>query len=165
MSSVQSFLRQIPTGQLYLTAPADEYLSYAVEFVPTSGNYVGNYPPGYVQSLPAATVTYFRQQIAGSSGPSLLRDMGKTIFAPFGNQSGAPAQYWRQVQLIFPKPINATQGFMGGIGGSTFGVSGAPYTPDAYTNYLTFYVPQTVAGIGGASTFFGGQLALTGGQM
>jgi hypothetical protein len=158
MSSVTRFLRQIPTGLQYANAPDT---SAVFEFVPTAGNYVGNYPPGYMQTASAAlaaAVNYYKN-LPGS----LVRDMGKTIFAPIGSATGATAAYFRQFQLLVTGPINTTQGFIGGPAGSTFGVVGAPATPDAYTNYMTFYVPVVVGGVGNAG--FNGPTLQAAGQM
>ena len=160
MSSVTRFLRQIPTGQsLYiqgatvglndLTAIADA----AVEFVPDAGNYVGNYPPGVVVAASAAVKAVIVAAATGlTQSTPVLRDMGKTIFAPI--YTGTPsntvgpsgnAGYFRQVQLLIPQAINTNQGFIGGTNGSVFGVYGG--STDAYTPYLTFYLPTTVAGV------------------
>ena len=88
--------------------------------------------------------------------------MGKTIVAPIGSLTGARG-YFRQVQILLPGVVSATQGFIGGPAGNTFGVLGAAATPDAYTNYMTLYVASPVAGI------LGGPLSTSavigGGQM
>jgi hypothetical protein len=52
---------------------------------------------------------------------------------------------------------------MGGVSGSTFGVLGAPGTPDPFTNYLTFYIPVTVAGVTASAPTLA--YAIAGGQM
>jgi hypothetical protein len=158
MSSVTRFLRQVPTGQaLYgngnnnsLGAIADA----ACLFVPGSGNYVGNYPPGLVCPADAATQAAIRTAAAGlTQNLPIVRDMGKTIFAQTasslanaqaGTGSGSYG-YFRQVQVLIPQPISAVQGFLGGVGGSVFGVVGG--SPNAYAPYLTVYVPTTVAGV------------------
>ena len=67
MTSVQKFLRQRSQANTIFTAPTSA--CYFV-FVATSGNYVGNYPPGYMKSV----------AIPVGKGP-LVRDMGKTIKA------------------------------------------------------------------------------------
>jgi hypothetical protein len=103
--------------------------------------------------------------------------MGKTIYAAY-TTSRTPAAsdprltapvlfgYFRQVQLLRPSAIQVggTSGsIIGGPNGSNFGVLGAPLNPDNYTNYLTFYIPVTVAGVRGPSA--AGAYAIAGGQM
>jgi hypothetical protein len=88
----------------------------------------------------------------------ILRDLGKTIYASYGatNTAADPRLapstanfgYFRQVQLLKPSAIVADN-FIGGTSGSTFGVLGAQNNPDNYTDYLTFYIPVTVAGVRG----------------
>jgi hypothetical protein len=88
--------------------------------------------------------------------------MGKTILAPVGSLTGALGRF-RQVQILLPTTVSATQGFIGGTAGNTFGVLGAAANPDAYTNYMTLYIASPVAGV------LGGPLAtaavIGGGQM
>lgn len=155
MSSVQRFLRQVPTGQaLYSNNQLADIASAACEFIPTSDNYVGNYPPGFVIPAQAATVAAIKTAAVGlSSSLPLVRDMGKTIFAPTAT-SLANAQagtgdgnngYFRQVQVLVPQAINSTQGYMGGVSGSVFGVVGG--SPTSTSSYLTVYVPAAVAGV------------------
>jgi hypothetical protein len=156
MSSVTRFLRQIPTGMQYYAAPALATLAGAAcEFVPTAANYVGNYPPGYVAPASAALQAAIQTITVGLPAGSLpiIRDMGKTVFAETAS-SVANAQVgtglgvkgsFRQVQLLLPQPITNTQGFIGGVNGNVGGVYGG--SPDAYSPYLTFYLPETVCGI------------------
>jgi hypothetical protein len=136
MSSVTRFLRQIPTGLSYYTAPTTTYYT----FVPAAGNYVGNYAPGTMTS----------QQVDPSG--SILRDMGKTVFATItgGND---PAQHFREFQLIAPTAAN--------IAGN-FGVQGSPTVPAATAPYYTVYLPVTVQGQGLPTA---GLFPLAGGQM
>jgi hypothetical protein len=126
----------------------------AVEFVPTSSNYVGNYPPGYVIPASAATVAAITNAAVGyTQALPIVRDMGKTVFAQTAtNLANAQAGtgtgtwgYFRQVQVLVPQAITTAQGFIGGTSGSTFGVVGG--SPDAYSSYLTVYVPTSVAGV------------------
>jgi len=74
---------------------------------------------------------------AAGAGSLILRDMGKTVQAQVGG-SGAVGAF-RQVQLL-----NVTSA-------ATFGVLGAANTPNALTDYLTFYVPVVVLGISNVS--------------
>ena len=135
MSSVSRFIKQVPSGNNFYSASG---LSAAnvYEFVPSSGNVVGNYPPGYVQLA------------AGMVAPAnaMVRDMGKTIYAGIGS-SASSFGWFRQVQFISPAPITAAQGFIGGSSGSTFGVVGGAANPDVYTNFAVFYLPINVNGV------------------
>jgi hypothetical protein len=173
MSSVTRFIRQIPQSTTYYSAAGiiASPATLVYEFVPSSSNYVGNYPNpypdvtgGYVQTASLALQAAIAQANTFASGNLVLRDMGKTIFAPTTNSSTASWAYFRQVQLIDPNVINSgASGFIGGTSGTTFGVLGDQNTPDAYTDFLTFYIPVTVAGIGlGLVT---SAFALAGGQM
>lgn len=155
MSSVTRFLRQIPTG-VGLVNP-DSLTLTALDFVPASGNYVGNYPPGYVVPASAtglSTALANAKLVAG--GQFVLRDMGKTIFCPYvaavdASTAAAPSGYFREYQLLVVNPISAAQGFIGGVGGNNFGVVGpAPATAPGTSTYCTFYLPSMVAGVGSA---------------
>ena len=145
MSSVTSFIRQIPVSAQYYNAAVvvAGAATLAFEFVPTSGNYVGNYPPGYVQNSAALAVAIAAAS-AASSGAVVLRDMGKTIYAGIG---ATPVAYgrFRQVQVLVPSV--GTNNFIGGTTGSTSGVIGGPAIGDAYTNYMTIYLPVVHNGI------------------
>jgi hypothetical protein len=171
MSSVTRFLRQIPTGLNYVNADPDT----ALDFVPTSGNYVGNYPPGYMvvgtqTGLSLALATALGQ----NSGQLIIRDMGKTIFAPYavngtvanGNSGNfASYGYFRQYQALMVNPISTTQGFLGGVNGNTFGVVGpAPATVPGTSTYVTFYLPVSVQGVG-SSAGLPSAAPINGGQM
>ena len=95
-------------------------------------------------------------QVVSASGDSslnfVLRDMGKTVRAPNGSASGLTG-FFRQVQLLNPVGMSSS---LGGVSGNVFGVNGGVSAPDAYTNYLTFYIPITVDGVNvnQASTFY-----------
>ena len=168
MSSVTRFIRQIPVATTYYEASTvvGSPSTYAFEFVPTSGNYVGNYPPGFVQNS-ASLDAAIQAAVVSNNGEVLLRDMGKTIYAEAFDQSSTSLNkgYFRQVQLIAPKAINASQGFLGGVNGTTFGVLGGPLNPNAYTNYLSFYIPVTIGGAGLSIAATTGAYAIAGGQM
>jgi len=161
MSSVTRFIRQIPQSTTYYNVSAGILAGTGVyEFVPTSANYVGNYPPGYMQAASAALIAALGT--AGTAGTLILRDMGKTIFA---GDAVTPSNfgYYRQVQLLKPSAITAAQGFIGGPAGNTFGVLGAENTPDAFTDYMTFYIAVPVAGVLGG--VLSGLTPIAGGQM
>jgi hypothetical protein len=150
MSSVTRFIRQIsPEASRFSAATvAANPNTMVYELVPDASNIVGNYPPGYVQLASAPLILAVQQAAAaaGGAGNLVLRDMGKTILAPVANLSGNKG-YFRHVQLIAPAALNNAQGFNGGSNGSAFGVLGAANTPDAYTDYLSFYIPVGINGV------------------
>jgi hypothetical protein len=188
MSSVTRFLRQIPVSTTYYSAqPLGTTLDENTtnwpfyQFQPSSSNYVGNYPTGYNNptggivtqitnaNTPEMVLALQEAYDAASTGnyALILRDMGKTIFAPQSLTANANWGYFRQVQLlgVGPQAITQGPGFMGGINGNTFGVLGAANTPDVNTDYMTFYIPVTIGGVG----VLGGQgsifVPIAGGQM
>jgi hypothetical protein len=174
MSSVTRFIRQVPLSTTYysaatiLTSVAAGNSTFVYEFVPSGSNFVGNYPPGYALPAPAGLRAAINQASNAASSNLLLRDMGKTIFAEVYNAQGTTTSqfaYFRQVQLVNPQAIGASQGFIGGPAGQTFGVLGAPNNPDAPTDYLTFYIPVGVAGVGLPAAATTGAFAIAGGQM
>lgn len=150
MSSVTRFIRQIPAEASHLSAAtiAASPATMVYEFVPAASNVVGSYPPGYLQLASAPLILAIQQAVAAAGAASnlILRDMGKTILAPVGSASGNQG-FFRQVQLIAPAALSASQGFNGGSNGSAFGVLGAAGVPDAYTDFMTFYIPVSVAGV------------------
>ena len=150
MSSVTRFIRQIPAeaSQYSAATVAANPATMVYEFVPDGSNIIGNYPPGYVQLASAPLILAIQQAVAaaGAASSLVLRDMGKTILAPVGSASGGKG-YFRHVQMIAPVALSASQGFNGGSNGSAFGVLGAANTPDAYTDYLSFYIPVGINGI------------------
>ena len=152
MTSVTRFLRQIPTGQtLYDVPNLNTIASAAWEFIPTSSNYVGNYPPGVI--VPASAIVKLSIQNAADgliSQTPIIRDMGKTIYAPIATSPTnltpiGVSQYFRQIQVLVPQDINTNQGFIGGTAGSVFGVIGGSHPG---SSYLTVYVPTSVGGEG-----------------
>lgn len=160
MPSIQAEPRQIPTGMHYYS-PAnliEILLVCALDFIPTPGNYVGNYPPGFLTI--AANTQLFRaiQETLLAPGQYILRDMGKTIFAPYAESVSNGQQdifkdygYYRQYQFLKVNPITGSQGFFGGPNGSTFGVLGpSSLVPPSSSTYLTFYLPVTVTGVLGS---------------
>jgi hypothetical protein len=104
------------------------------EFVPYATNTVGNYAPGYMKMAGAELVAALA--VAGAYTACVLRDMGKTVQAPVTSLTGTVG-FFRQVQLL--RPAGA-------------GVLGAANTPDAYTDYFTFYIPVPVAGVSAVAT-------------
>ena len=139
---MQRFLKQIPANNSVFAAAPSTPASGLYEFVPTAGNVVGNYPPGYVQAITNSSVV----TAINALGNPVLRDMGKTIFARIGD-AGTSYGRFRQVQVLGLAPISAAQGFIGGATGSLFGVNGTVPGADANVNYLTVYVPVPVGGV------------------
>lgn len=140
MSSVTRFIRQIQPDNTYYSAATvlSAPNTYAYELVPSAGA-VGNYPAGYMAA--AGTSLALQTALTASTyaaNSALLRDMGKTIRAPVGSVSGNVG-YFRQVQLLVPSHA-----------GNAANVQGSVSAPDAYSPYLTFYVPVAVAGISAA---------------
>jgi len=177
MSSVTRFIRQIPVSTTYYSAAvvAANPGGLVFELINDPGNYVGNYPPGYVLPASAALVLAIQQAVSAAGGVDafVLRDMGKTIYASYGatnaaqdprlKLSSANFGYFRQVQLLKPTAIVANN-FIGGLGGSNFGVLGGQNIPDNYTDFMTFYIPVSVAGVRGPVVNTGAY-AIAGGQM
>jgi hypothetical protein len=91
MSSIQNFLKQRNPATSIVQAPDND--CYYI-FVAGPGNYVGNYPPGYMQ-LASVNPALIPQG-------TLLRDMGKTIKAPIGTNPSATAGFFQEVQFIAP---------------------------------------------------------------
>ena len=167
MSSVTRFIRQVPVATTYYNAAAviANSSSMVFELVPSASNIVANYPPGYVQVASAALQASLAQALNANANGLILRDMGKTIYAQYGSGIASdPSAYFRQVQLINPSGITAAQGFAAGSAGQSFGVLGGQNIPDAYTDFLTFYIPVTVAGVKGPQVLTQAY-AVAGGQM
>ena len=132
MSSVSRFTRQVPVSTTYYSSAALT-TSNCYVFSPTQT--LGNYPPGPVSTFASAS------QTLPSLTNTILRDMGKTIYA--AKSDGSAAGYYRQVQLL-----NTTSS-------ASFGVQGE--------DYLTFYIAVPMNGLlGGVSS---GAFPIAGGQM
>ena len=165
MSSVTRFIRQIPVSTTYYDSA--NALTNAYAFIPTPANYVGNYPPGGVvlaQTSSLTAVINLHGQLSANFANSVVRDIGKTIYAELLDAAGTSTAtpqfgYFREVQLLNPKPIGLTSNtLIGGTTGTTFGVGGLSPA------YLTFYIPVAVAGVrnpAGAANFN----VIAGGQM
>jgi len=128
MSSVQRFLKQVNPATALFNAPAANRATGMYKFVADTGNVVGNYPPGYMAALGSDVIT----AINALGATAVLRDMGKTIYAPVSSLTGSKG-YFRQVQVLLPEAV-AT--------GSKFGVNGT-----TAGDYLVVYVPVPVAGV------------------
>jgi hypothetical protein len=157
MSSVTRFIRQVPVSTTYYNAVTvlGATSTMVFELVPSASNIVANYPPGHVQAASAALIAGIAAMVSLHGAANLvLRDMGKTIYAQYGTGLAAdPSAYFRQVQLL--QPASA---------GGSFGVLGASNNPDAYTDFLTFYIPVAVAGVKGPQVNTQA-FAIAGGQM
>jgi hypothetical protein len=132
MSSVQSFIRQIPLATTYYTCPSGTEL---YPFVPTAANSIpGNYPNGvgYVD-LSGSLFVY-------NPTGYILRDMGKTIKCTFGapSSTNTTQYFFREVQVL---QNGAVQN-----GLTTFGVYGVPSTGAASNSYNTYYFPVSIGG-------------------
>lgn len=160
MSSVTRFLRQISTPDQFV-APGNltTLAGAAYEFVPTTANYVGNYPPGAMVAASSGTTSDIAGQIANAlatapaGAVAVLRDMGKTVYASVAATEAAAQALtvngnygsFRQYQLLTVSPL-VNNNSIGGVNGSTFGVAGTN-SYGSLTPYLTFYLPSVVAGI------------------
>jgi hypothetical protein len=172
MSSVTRFIRQVPVSTTYynaaivaVNATTSISTSMVFELVPSAANIVGNYPPGYVSAASPQLIAALAEAVNTHTAANLvLRDMGKTIYAAIGSSASADFGYFRQVQLLRPSAITSAQGFAGGSAGQVFGVLGGQNIPDAYTDFMTFYIPVAVAGVKGVSVNTQA-FAIAGGQM
>ena len=146
MSSVQRFLKQIPADKSVYGSAIGAAGTGLYELVPGAGNVVGNYPgaSSYVQALQANVIA----AINSNGAAVVVRDMGKTIRAPMTSPTGTIG-YYRQVQVLFPGPIST---FIGGVTGSTFGVSGSVAVSPNST-YFTAYAPVVVGGVLGNALY------------
>jgi len=160
MSSVTRFIRQVPVSTTYYNAVAvlGATSTMVFELVPSASNIVANYPPGYVQAASAALQAAIAAAVSAHTAANLvLRDMGKTIYAQYGTGLASdPSAYFRQVQLLRPTAFAADT--------NSFGVLGGQNIPDAYTDFLTFYIPVAVAGVKGPQVNTQA-FAIAGGQM
>lgn len=150
MSSIQSFIRQRSQANTIFSAPVAPPGPGPVAagcyyvFVAGPGNYVGNYPPGYMQAVDIPT-----------GKGSLIRDMGKTIKAVIGSSdlpvpvlAGATAGFFRQIQFIDPQAaVSATGSTTFGVGTGSQGAGTLPSAGNAGdAGYGTYYIPIIVDG-------------------
>ncbi len=172
MSSTQRFLRQRTPGNTLLEATSGTQLysfiagpgatgSLANALV-AQGNYVGNYPPGYL--VPAVTIAQLQQGVQGGILAPVLRDMGKTIRASLssdtaGTTLGTPG-FWRAVQVLNPVTVASA------TAQTNFGVTGqAPGNRPTFNSgnvgdsgYNTYYIPIAVDGVAPGATAGGGAI-------
>lgn len=141
MTSVQKFLRQRHVPNTILPAP--ENPCYYV-FVAGSGNYVGNYPPGYMELAAALPVP---------AQGALIRDMGKTIKAPISADSGSTfgtSGFFREVQVLdqaamsVPTPTSSVTFGVGTNSNVAKSINAAGNAGDF--GYGTYYIPIVVEG-------------------
>jgi hypothetical protein len=160
MSSVTRFIRQVPVSTTYYNAVAvlGATSTMVFELVPSASNIVANYPPGYVKAAGPELIAALADAVTAHTAANLvLRDMGKTIYAQYGTGIASdPSAYFRQVQLLRPSGISTAA--------QAFGVLGGQNIPDAYTDFLTFYIPVAVAGVKGPQVNTQA-FAIAGGQM
>jgi hypothetical protein len=150
MSSCQSFLRQRVTGSTVLVPPATTAGNYFT-FVSGPGNYVGNYPPGWMVEA-GANVAGLLNAYGATVNNTVLRDMGKTIKASVATNAAGAAPlgtpgFFREVQLLVPSvsatPLTATNnGVIGQLPGS---LPAGGNSGDG--GYATFYIPIVVSGV------------------
>ncbi len=158
MSSCQSFLRQRVVGTRTASVPGSISAGTFYQFNPATGNYVGNYPPGWMSDISSTVNT----ALANYSGQKVMRDMGKTIKAVIGVSGTQPtdlstnAGFFREYQILVPSVI------AGPTSASNFGVIGDDNTPTVYSDYYTVYVPIVVGGtIAGVAAGSGGVAPVT----
>lgn len=144
MSSVQSFLRQRVVGTRTAAVPTlDPSGGVLYQFIPAVGNYVGNYPPGYMSDITGVVSA----KLALQAGLKVMRDMGKTVKAVIGVAGSQPADlatnagFFREYQILVPSVV------AGPTAASNFGVIGDASTPTSYADYYTVYVPIAVGGV------------------
>jgi len=125
MSSVQRFIRQIQLASTYYSAASVVATPAAYAYQLTNG----------VMSTASSGL---QSAISTAGANVILRDMGKSVRAPLSNGN---IGFFRQVQLIAPA-------LAASFNAGTFGVLGASNTPDALTDYLTFFVPISIMGVG-----------------
>jgi len=160
MSSIQSFLRQRNVANSIFQAPTAPANCYYV-FVAGPGNYVGNYPPGYMVQLDEVPV----------DRGDLLRDMGKTIKAPIGDNVNAKSGFFREVQFIAPQAaVSATGSTTFGVGSGSQGAGVLPSAGNAGdagygTYYLAIVVDGTLATDGTDTAVLASPYPPFGGQM
>ena len=140
MTSVQKFLRQIHVPNSILQAPTNN--CYYV-FVATAGNYVGNYPPGYM-------VAYSGVPPAAQAAGAVLRDMGKTIKCPISTDgvTFGTSGFFREVQILNPSTVaTATSSVTFGVGTNSAGAQTLPSAGNVGDRgYGTYYLPIVVDG-------------------
>ena len=149
MSSVLTYTKQIYMGSTYYNVPSSMRSAGSV------GAYEFRTDTGYVTG---ASANLQANLIQLASTPCILRDMGKTVYAPYGSAAGQKG-YYRQVQLLVPTAVTT---FLGGPSGPTFGV-GYNGIIDEYSPYFTFYIAVPNNGLLGATNT--GAVPIAGGQM
>lgn len=156
MTSVQKFLRQRYVPNTILQAPTNA--CYYV-FVAGPGNYVGNYPPGYMK---------LAAEIPAPAAGDLIRDMGKTIKAPISADGVAfgTLGFFREVQMLDPVSIaSATASSTFGVGINSAGAQFQPAGNVGDNGYGTYYIPIIVDGIIASGAALPSSYLPLGGQM
>jgi len=160
MTSVQKFLRQINTPNSILQAPTNDCY-YVFVASAAAGNYVGNYPPGYM--------------VVAANNPipdqgALIRDMGKTIKCPISADSGSTfgtSGFFREVQVLDPSsPATATASTTFCVGTNSAGAQTLPAGGNVGdSGYGTYYIPIVVSGIIASTAVLPTTYLPLGGQM
>ena len=129
-----------------LQGPAPSGTDVYFSFVAAAGNYVGNYPPGYMMDV-TANVAGLVNNVGVAANP-VLRDMGKTIKASVlsGQNLGTPG-FFREVQVLIPTTVaSATASTNNGVIGQLPGQ--LPVVGNAGdAGYATFYIPIVMDGV------------------
>jgi hypothetical protein len=147
MTSVLRFLKQTPVDtQYFVAARTNMTLSYFTpDAAASTTSYVSGAAAGQFTSSNLSVVSPFAQDASGLSGPTLFRDMGKTIIS-----SG---RMFRRVQLLnldgnggtgwtAPPGSGVWEAGVEGVGG------GIPTTGNADTAYNVFYFETGARGLG-----------------
>jgi hypothetical protein len=132
-----------------------------------ANGYNGNSNSSFMQALETVPISYAPPDYSAGLGTNfILRDMGKTVYAPVATPTG-PKRYFRRVQILKITELNddelTTMGSTNGIMGTT--TSGSPPLT-AYTGatpYFTYYMQVTMNGVPlglmtGAAPISGGSL-------
>ena len=149
MTSVLRFLKQTPVDtQYFVAARTNMTLSYFTpDAAASTTSYVSGAAAGQFTSSNLSVVSPFAQDASGLSGPTLFRDMGKTIIS-----SG---RMFRRVQLL-NLDGNGSTGWTSTAAGTPGvwqagleGVSGGiPTNSNADTAYNVFYFETGARGLG-----------------
>ena len=169
MTSVQRFLRQRSVGNTTLSVPATPGTDLYV-FIATSGNYVGNYPPGVMVTATAAGAN-----LPALPAGTVLRDMGKTIQASVSAGTSPYTDagtlgFFREVQIVSPVTVaTATSSSTFGVGVGSAGAGTLPGVLPAGNagddGYGTFYLAIVVDGVVASGPLGVGTAALSAGSL
>ena len=111
MSSVTRFLKQVNPAASHLNIGnlVSSAATVVYEFVPSAGNVVGNYPPGYVMTASAALIAQLALIAANNGAQCVVRDMGKSVRLPVATGGGSYGiRTLRKVQRITSASVTTT---------------------------------------------------------